>query len=486
MDNNRQSTPTGQPAAGQASPAQNTQTMPQPVPAAPTFAVPAPAPMPAPVPQPVAPQIPVSPQVAPSQPQPVQAPVLDLPTMPPTMPIPAPAPVAAPAMNPLQTSMPEQQAPVPQPQPVVPQPTLISQPATPQKAEQEGKEGKASWAPRSIFDQFKNSAKSQDTKKNIATNPFYSGNAPAKNKLVQDLDAELESAKVNEDAKWQMQQQPAPAPQPVVNTTQQIMPTPTQARPTNEQIVSSQQDTGFAPAQIAAPRKTIKRTKVSTTQNSLQIAEVRDNMLIMKDGSFRAVIACKAINFDLMNSEEREAIEYSYQNFLNSLNFDVQILVRSQKIDIAPYLDKLVNLRRNEENMLLGVLMDDYIAFIDALSREANIMSKSFFVVVNYYPIDTNVNVKDQGKNFFKRLFSINNQSVFKIDQRTYNEGMSKISDRCDAVLSGLYQTGIQCTRLKTKELAALFYDFYNPDISIREPLGNFADTTTLYTGKGK
>ncbi|MDR0887474.1 MAG: hypothetical protein LBM97_02175 [Candidatus Nomurabacteria bacterium] len=396
-------------------------------------------------------------------------------------PLPAPTPVSAsaPVAQPV-----AQPAPVPQPQPIpaqavpaqapTPAPVVMQPVAAKPVAPTSSSGGQASWSPRSIFQQFQAASKTQNTNSQTS-NPFYNGQAPVAgaNSLNAELDKELEAK--NEDAKWEVKK-----PEPEKVAPQVVVPAP------SAQVVSSRQDTGFAPAQIAAPKQAVKRTKVSTTQNSLQIAEIRDNMAIMKDGSFRAVIACKAINFDLMNVEEREAIEYSYQNFLNSLNFDVQILVRSQKIDIAPYLDKLVNLRRNEDNMLLGVLMDDYISFIDALSREANIMSKSFFVCLNYYPIDTNIAIKDQSKNFFKKLLSINNQSVFKIDQRTYNDGVAKISDRCDAVLSGLYQTGIQCARLNTKELAQLYYDFYNPDISVREPLGNFADTTTLYTGKGK
>lgn len=153
----------------------------------------------------------------------------------------------------------------------------------------------------------------------------------------------------------------------------------------------------------------------NSTQNSLLLSELRENMVIMADGSFRTVIACKSINFDLMSSREREAVEYSYQNFLNSLNHPVQILVRSQRIDIGPYLDKLINIRRNQDNMLLGVLMDDYINFIDILSQEANIMDKSFFVIVPYYP-SGEINVVEQSKSFFEKIFAKDKNSVTKID----------------------------------------------------------------------
>src|SRR5665811_2214491 len=130
----------------------------------------------------------------------------------------------------------------------------------------------------------------------------------------------------------------------------------------------------------------LKPKNPNSTQNTLLLSEVRDNMVIMADGSFRAVVACKSINFDLMSSREREGVEFSYQNFLNALNHPVQILIRSQRIDIAPYIDRLIQIRRDQDNMLLNVLMDDYINFIDVLSQEANIMDKSFFIAIPYYP----------------------------------------------------------------------------------------------------
>jgi len=108
-------------------------------------------------------------------------------------------------------------------------------------------------------------------------------------------------------------------------------------------------------------------------------------------GVFRAVVACKSINYDLMSEPERDGIEYGYKGVLNSLEFPIQILVRSQRIDIAPYLERLADIRRNNDNMLLGVLMDDYINFIDQVSQEANIMDKSFFVVAPTSAIAPNV-----------------------------------------------------------------------------------------------
>ncbi len=223
----------------------------------------------------------------------------------------------------------------------------------------------------------------------------------------------------------------------------------------------------------------------NSTQNSLILSELRENMVIMADGSFRAVIACKSINFDLMSEREREGVEYSYQNFLNSLNHPIQILIRSQRIDIGPYIDRLVDMRRNQDNMLLNVLMDDYINFIDILSQEANIMDKSFFIIVPYYPAGDIGNVIEQSKGFFDKLFAKPKNAITKIDTATYEKAKTEIKNRTDGVMAGLFQMGVQCVQLNTKQLGELYYNFYNPDTAVREPLGDFENTTSIYVKKG-
>lgn len=224
----------------------------------------------------------------------------------------------------------------------------------------------------------------------------------------------------------------------------------------------------------------------NSTQNSLLLSEVRDNMVIMADGSFRAVVACKSINFDLMSNREREGVEYSYQNFLNALNHPVQILIRSQRIDIGPYIDRLIQIRRNQDNMLLNVLMDDYINFIDILSQEANIMDKSFYVVIPYYPQGDISNIIEQGKGFFGKILAKPQNTVTKIDTFTYDKAKTEVKNRVDGVIAGLFQIGIQSVQLNTKELGELYYNFYNPDTAVREPLGDFTDVTSIFVKKGQ
>lgn len=234
---------------------------------------------------------------------------------------------------------------------------------------------------------------------------------------------------------------------------------------------------------MSAP--SVKESPIAT-QSSLLISELRDNVVIMKDGSYRAVVACKSINFDLMSDMEREGVEYSYQNFLNSLKFNIQILIRSQKVDIGPYIERLSEIRRNNDNMLLGVLMDDYINFIDILSQEANIMDKSFFIVIPYYSSPDAEKVLNQTKNFFKSLSKNKGLEVTRIDRATYDKALSELTNRVDSVMSGLFQIGIHSVRLNTKELAELYYNFNNPDTAIREPLVDFSKLATMYVRKGE
>ena len=263
-------------------------------------------------------------------------------------------------------------------------------------------------------------------------------------------------------------------------------PTPQGVSPTAGPIpqvppVAPQQPVGSGGTTIP-PRPTPKNP--NSSQSTLQLSEMRDNMVIMIDGTFRAIIACQSINFDLMSDREREGVEYSYQNFLNSLNFPIQILIRSQRVDIGPYIDRLMTTRRSQDNMLLGVLMDDYINFIDALSQEANIMEKTFYIVVPFFPQGDGANFVEQGKGFFGKLFGQQKKNVTRIETAVYEKAKDEIKNRVDVVRSGLFQIGVQSEQLSTKALGELYYNFYNPDTAVRQPLGNFEEVTSMYTQK--
>lgn len=289
--------------------------------------------------------------------------------------------------------------------------------------------------------------------------------------------------------------QSQPASYPGTNIMPPTQPTQPQAQTpfisTQANYIHTTQPTQVitqsAPGQPATPVDNTPKVIENpiSTQSTLLFSELRDSIIIMKDGSFRAVVACQSINFDLMSETEREGVEYSYQNFLNSLNFTVQILVRSQRVDIGPYIEKLAKMRRNNDNMLLGVLMDDYIRFIDILSQEANIMDKSFFIVIPYYSSPDLEHAVEQTKNFFKAVSRTKTQSVTRINRDIYDKAIDELNNRVESVIAGLFQIGIQSVRLNTKELSQLFYNFNNPDTAVREPLVDFTKLATTYVKKG-
>ena len=247
---------------------------------------------------------------------------------------------------------------------------------------------------------------------------------------------------------------------------------------------------GGAP-QPGAPGQVQPQANPNSTQNALQIAEIRDGVVIMNDGSFRSVIMLKSINFDLMSGQEQESVEFSYQSFLNSLYFPIQIFIRSQKVDLQPYIEKLDKIRTEHDNMLLALLMDDYIGYIDALSQQTNIMDKKFYLVIPYFPMSESVKeaakALTQSKNFFSGvagLFNKQEQHVV-INEADLEKAKAELRNRVQSALSGLRQCGVQGLPLDTSELIELYYDTYNPDTASRQQLKNFDDLDADIITKG-
>ncbi len=225
--------------------------------------------------------------------------------------------------------------------------------------------------------------------------------------------------------------------------------------------------------------------KPNSTQNALLIAEIRDGIVIMNDGSFRSVIMSQSINFDLMSPEEREAVEYSYQSFLNSLYFPIQIFIRSRKVDMRPYLEKLTKLRKEQDNMLLGLLMDDYIEFIDILAQETNIMDKQFYVTIPFYPNIASQAAIQKGTSFIGNIFGTKKTGLLIINEADLEKAKQELRNRVQAVMAGLNQIGVQSIPLDTEELIELYYDSYNPDTSTRQQIKNYSELTAPLITKG-
>ncbi len=261
-------------------------------------------------------------------------------------------------------------------------------------------------------------------------------------------------------------------------------PYPQQPQATPQQPMPVMQP-GMAPQ--ASQRPTAKKSVANpnSTQNFLEIAAVRDGIVIMNDGSFRAVVMAKSINFDLMSINEQEAVEYAYQGFLNSLYFDIQISIKSRKIDMRPYLEKLGKIRSSMDNMLLGMLMEDYIYFIDDLVQQTNIMSKEFYIVIPYFgQVDTKQALQSS-KKLFGGILGNKDRSVVKIDEDSLEKAKSELRNRVQNVVNGLLQLGVQAMPLDTQELIELYYNTYNPDTATRQTLKSIGQLSVPVVTKG-
>lgn len=310
-----------------------------------------------------------------------------------------------------------------------------------------------------------------------AQNPLYPPAAPVMPNAAPPMGAGL----------VQPGQQASYAPQPDPSQYQQPYAQPGQYAPQQPYPPGAQP--GYPPAnpQQAAPTPAVKGNP-NSTQNTLQIAEIRDGIVIMNDGTFRCVVMVKSINFDLMSPEEREGVEYSYQGFLNSLYFDIQIFIRSSRVDIRPYIDRLDKIRAEHDNMLLALLMEDYINYMADIAQQTNIMDKRFYVVI---PFTAQPNVQQaiaQSKNFFTGLSSLFNNKETKVvvTEGDLVKAKDELRNRVQAVLSGLQQSGIQGLPLDTQELIELYYDTYNPDTATRQQLKNFDDLSAPVVTKGQ
>lgn len=218
-----------------------------------------------------------------------------------------------------------------------------------------------------------------------------------------------------------------------------------------------------------------------STQSSLLINEIKDGVVVMRDGSLRAVVLASAINFDLMSAQEQDAVEFSFQGFLNGLHWPVQIIIKSQRIDLDSYIEKLTKLREEQDNPLLGDLMDDYIFNIKGLLEEVNIMDKRFYVVVPFFPplAVTKNNLAANLKAVFKPT------NVVTVGQNEFDEYKRELTQRVQQVASGLTQLGVRAIPLNTQELIDLYYASYNPDVAVNQKLIDATDIQTASVTKG-
>lgn len=205
------------------------------------------------------------------------------------------------------------------------------------------------------------------------------------------------------------------------------------------------------------------RKKLSSTQEHLPLAEVRDGFVILKNSSLRAILLVSAVNFALKSEEEQNALVFQYQNFLNSLTFPIQILMQSRHLDLDPYLAKLTERLNVESNELLRLQIADYIDFVKKLLSVANVMDKNFFVAVPYEPAPVT-------KSGFLRLLGKNAKNI-SLTPEQFTSYKQQLTERVNVVVAGLSSMGLRSSQLSTQQLVELFYATYNPQEATKQRL---------------
>lgn len=206
---------------------------------------------------------------------------------------------------------------------------------------------------------------------------------------------------------------------------------------------------------------TVTKKNARPTQDFVEVAEIRDGVLVLRDGSIRGVLMASSINFALKSQEEQDAIILQYQNFLNALDFSVQFFIQSRKLNIEPYLDTLRERQKSEYNDLLKIQITEYIEFVKAFVENANIVSKSFYVVVPFTPA---VISKEEGvSGALGTLFKKKSAGPQALPEERFQEFRTQLYQRMDAVQQGLIRTGVRVVALNTEELIELLYGMYNP-----------------------
>lgn len=199
----------------------------------------------------------------------------------------------------------------------------------------------------------------------------------------------------------------------------------------------------------------------NSTQQFVEIQEIKDGVVTLKNGGLRCVVIVAGTNFELKSEEEQDIITSAYQSFLNSLDFSIQILVHSRKLNINRYLERMKQIREKESNELLKTQVDEYVQFIQGFVKENEIMTKNFFVVVPY---------EGGGLGNVKRgLFSFGKKKSKSEKSETYEQKVSQLRQRVDQVLSGMERVGLRAVVLNDDELIELYYNLYNPETIEKE-----------------
>jgi len=222
--------------------------------------------------------------------------------------------------------------------------------------------------------------------------------------------------------------------------------------------------------------KLAKKTTNASTQQYLDIAEIKEDVVIMKDGTLRVVLLISSINFALKSEEEQNAIISSYVSFLNNIDFPLQIVIQSRELNIDKYIDDLRKKEKEQTNELLKMQTNEYINYVKDLISISKIMNKRFYVVVPYNPLS------DKQRGFFSRFISALKPAVtIKMKDKVFFRRKTNLMHRVNNIMSGLGSMGLNVVQLDTQSLLELYYNSYNPATSVNQ---NLVDIEQLRVNK--
>lgn len=219
------------------------------------------------------------------------------------------------------------------------------------------------------------------------------------------------------------------------------------------------------------PTQLTKTKPGPATQKYLDITEIRQDCVILKDGTLRAILLVSSINFALKSEDEQKAIIAAYTQFLNALEYPLQIVLHSRKLDIKPYLAMLQEKEKEQTNELLAFQMADYREFVTELVEMGEIMTKYFYVIVPYDPFS------DKRKGFFQRA-----QELFipagaiRLREELFQQRRKALLQRVEYIMMGLNSMGLSAAVLDTQSLIELFYNLYNPSVAKNQKMANVGE----------
>jgi len=219
---------------------------------------------------------------------------------------------------------------------------------------------------------------------------------------------------------------------------------------------------------MAKKRKdSLARNKVRvSTQQYLDIAEIKEDTVIMRDGTLRAVLLISSINFALKSEDEQNAIISAYVSFLNNIDFPLQIVIQSRELNIDSYIETLKQKAKEQTNELLKIQTNEYMQYISELISMSKIMNKRFYIVIPYNPMS------DKQKSFFSRFFDIFKPGVLiRMKADKFKRRRIELTRRVDNIMSGLGSIGLNAVQLDTQSLIELYYNSYNPSTSANQKL---------------